>query len=62
VPTQESPRHQPQSAHLGRQQPAQCADPVDYYRLLRTIEAVYGLSALGCAADTARITEIWTGG
>jgi hypothetical protein len=37
-------------------------EPIDHYRLLRTIEAMYGLSALGRAADTAPISDIWTGG
>jgi hypothetical protein len=30
--------------------------------LLNTIEAMYGLPALGRSADTTPITDIWTGG
>lgn len=37
-------------------------EPIDHYRLLGTIEAMYGLPALGHAADTTPITDIWAGG
>jgi phosphatidylinositol-3-phosphatase len=40
--------------------PGRVDEPVDHYRLLRTLEAMYGLSPLGRAADTAPITDIWT--
>jgi phosphatidylinositol-3-phosphatase len=42
--------------------PGRVDEPVDHYRLLATIEAMYGLPALGHAADTTPITDIWTGG
>ena len=42
--------------------PGRVDEPVDHYRLLGTIEAMYGLPALGHAADTTPITDIWTGG
>jgi hypothetical protein len=42
--------------------PGRVDEPVDHYRLLATIEAMYGLPALGHAADTTPITGIWTGG
>ncbi len=38
----------------------QIGEPVDHYRLLRTIEAMYRLPALGHAADSTPITNIWT--
>ena len=38
----------------------QVTEPVDHYRLLRTIEAMYRLPALGHAAATMPITDIWT--
>lgn len=38
------------------------SEPVDHYRLLNTIEAMYALPMLGRAADTTPITDIWTGG
>jgi hypothetical protein len=34
-------------------------EPVNHYRLLRTIEACYGLAPLGEAASPAPITDIW---
>jgi phosphatidylinositol-3-phosphatase len=40
--------------------PGRVDEPVDHYRLLRTLEATYGWSPLGRAADTAPITDIWT--
>lgn len=42
--------------------PGRVDEPVDHYRLLRTIEAMYGLPPLGRAADTTPITDIWAGG
>jgi len=42
--------------------PGRVDEPVDHYRLLATIEAMYGLPALGHAADTAPITGIWASG
>jgi len=35
-------------------------EPIDHYRLLHTIEAMYRLPALGNAATTPPITDIWT--
>ncbi len=46
-------------AHI---RPGQYSEPIDPYRLLRTIEAAYGLPPLGHAADTQPITDIWTTG
>jgi hypothetical protein len=34
-------------------------EPIDHYRLLRTIEEIYHLPALGKAASTTPITDIW---
>jgi acid phosphatase len=42
--------------------PGRVDEPVDHYRLLATVEAMYGLPALGHAAGTTPITSIWTGG
>ncbi|QRP47875.1 alkaline phosphatase family protein [Amycolatopsis sp. FDAARGOS 1241] len=39
--------------------PGTYPEPVDHYRLLRTLEAMYGLPALGHAADTKPITDVW---
>ncbi|WP_432845311.1 alkaline phosphatase family protein [Amycolatopsis sp. CA-161197] len=39
--------------------PGTYAEPVDHYRLLRTLEAMYGLPALGNAADAKPITDVW---
>ena len=39
--------------------PGQYSEPIDHYRLLRTLEAAYGLPALGHAAGTQPITDIW---
>jgi acid phosphatase len=38
------------------------AQHTDHYRVLRTIEAMYGLQPLGEAAATTPLTGIWTGG
>ena len=35
-------------------------EPVDHYRLLHTIEAMYGMPQLGSAATTPPITDVWT--
>jgi acid phosphatase len=40
--------------------PGRDGEFVDHYRLLRTIEAMYGLAPLGRAADTTPISGIWT--
>ena len=37
--------------------PGRYDEPIDHYRLLRTIEEIYHLSALGKAASTTPITE-----
>jgi hypothetical protein len=39
--------------------PGRFAEDADHYRLLRTLEAMYGLPPLGHAADTPPITDIW---
>jgi hypothetical protein len=39
--------------------PGSYPEPVDHYRLLRTLEAMYGLPALGQAADTTPIADVW---
>ncbi|WIX76682.1 alkaline phosphatase family protein [Amycolatopsis carbonis] len=39
--------------------PGTYAEPVNHYRLLRTLEAMYGLPALGHAADTKPISDVW---
>ena len=39
--------------------PGPTDEPVDHYRLLRTIETMYQVPALGHAAATAPITDIW---
>ncbi|MFC5994088.1 alkaline phosphatase family protein [Pseudonocardia hispaniensis] len=41
--------------------PGQYAERVDHYRLLRTLQAMYGLAPLGHSADTDPITDVWTG-
>lgn len=35
---------------------------VDHYRLLRTVQAMYGLPPLGRGAGTSPITGLWTSG
>ncbi|MEV8610757.1 alkaline phosphatase family protein [Amycolatopsis sp. NPDC051373] len=39
--------------------PGTYPEPVNHYRLLRTLEAIYGLPALGHAADTKPIIDVW---
>jgi phosphatidylinositol-3-phosphatase len=39
--------------------PGRYSEAVDHYRILRTIEAMYHLSPIGNAAQTAPITDIW---
>jgi hypothetical protein len=41
--------------------PGRYGEHVDHYRLLRTIEDIYGLDAIGASAATTPITSIWTG-
>ncbi len=43
----------------GGVRPGSYAEHVDHYRLLRTIEEMYGLAPLGRAAATSPITDIW---
>jgi acid phosphatase len=38
----------------------QVSEPIDHYRLLHTIEAMYRMPALGNAATTPPITDIWS--
>ncbi|WP_334173750.1 alkaline phosphatase family protein [Sinomonas sp.] len=37
----------------------QYSEPIDHYRLLRTIEAAYGLAPLGQAANAQPVTDVW---
>ncbi|MET7998062.1 alkaline phosphatase family protein [Amycolatopsis sp. NPDC005232] len=39
--------------------PGVYTERVNHYRLLRTLEAMYGLPALGHAADAKPITDVW---
>jgi acid phosphatase len=39
--------------------PGRYPEPVDHFRLLRTVETLYGLAPLGQAADTGPVTDIW---
>ncbi|WP_084724819.1 alkaline phosphatase family protein [Streptacidiphilus melanogenes] len=39
--------------------PGRYGEPLDHYRLLRTLEASYGLPPLGVAAQRAPVTDIW---
>jgi acid phosphatase len=39
--------------------PGRYPEPVTHYRVLRTIEALYGLSPIGQAAATEPITDVW---
>ncbi len=43
-----------------RVSPGSYAERVDHYRLLRTIEDAFALPALGAAAATQPITDVWT--
>ena len=38
----------------------QVNEPIDHYRQLHTIEAMYRMPQLGNAATTPPITDIWT--
>ncbi|HEU0238471.1 MAG TPA: alkaline phosphatase family protein [Micromonosporaceae bacterium] len=39
--------------------PGRYAEPVTHYRVLRTIEAMFGLPPIGAAAATSPITDVW---
>ena len=39
--------------------PGTYPEAVDHYRVLRTIEAMFGLQPIGAAANTSPITDIW---
>src|SRR5205809_1777040 len=39
--------------------PGSYPEPVDHFRLLRTVEALYGLAPLGQAARTTPVTDVW---
>jgi hypothetical protein len=39
--------------------PGQYSETINHYNVLRTIEAMYGLSALGNAAQAQPITDVW---
>lgn len=41
--------------------PGRYLEPADHYRVLRTLEAMYGLPALGHAASTTPIADVWRG-
>ncbi|MEA5456676.1 alkaline phosphatase family protein [Sinomonas sp. JGH33] len=40
--------------------PGRYSEHIDHYRVLRTIEAAYGLEPLGHAAETQPITDVWS--
>ncbi len=40
--------------------PGPYAGRIDHYTMLRTIEAAYGLPALGQAAARKPVTSVWT--
>jgi phosphatidylinositol-3-phosphatase len=40
--------------------PGRYDEPVDHYRMLRTIEALYGLDPLGRSAGVDPISDVWT--
>ncbi len=42
-----------------RVRPGRYGELVDHYRLLRTLEAMYGLPALGTSAQRTPITDVW---
>ncbi|WP_138443873.1 alkaline phosphatase family protein [Sinomonas susongensis] len=42
--------------------PGQYGEQIDHYRVLRTVEAAYGLPPLEKAADTTPITDVWSAG
>ena len=42
--------------------PGRYSEPIDHYRVLRTVEAAYGLPPLGHAAGTEPITDVWEPG
>lgn len=39
--------------------PGSYSEPINHYRVLRTLEAAYGLAPLGHAAETEPITDVW---
>jgi len=39
--------------------PGQYSEPINHYSVLRTIENLYGLPALGSAANATPITDVW---
>ena len=39
--------------------PGRYSEPIDHYRVLRTIESAYGLPPLGRAAEAEPITDVW---
>ncbi|HEV7897184.1 MAG TPA: alkaline phosphatase family protein [Planosporangium sp.] len=55
-----SPRNQILTLFAGAGvKPGSYPEPVDHYRVLRTIEAFYGLAPIGRAADITPITSVW---
>jgi acid phosphatase len=42
--------------------PGEYDESVDHYRVLRSIEAMYGLPAIGHAVDTTPIVDVWSRG
>nr|WP_277349695.1 alkaline phosphatase family protein [Planosporangium thailandense] len=40
-------------------QPGSYTEPVDHYRVLRTLQSLYGLAPLGDSARTSPVTDVW---
>src|SRR6185312_5352679 len=54
---------QPADPDLGRRrrpEPGTYAEPIDHYSVLRTLEDMYGLAALGNASAATPITDVWS--
>jgi acid phosphatase len=55
-----SPRNQILTFFAGAGiKPGVYPEPVDHYRVLRTLQAFYGLAPIGAAARTAPISDVW---
>jgi acid phosphatase len=55
-----SPRNQILTFFAGAGvKPGSYPEPVDHYRVLRTVQAFYGLAPIGQAARTAPIADVW---
>ncbi len=55
-----STNHIPTLIYGAHVRPGTYTEAVDHYRLLRTLEALYGLPAIGAAHQRAPMTDIWT--